>query len=457
MGLFQPIWMSKKYKDESKAIQAVRRISDSDKLLRIAFEAPLEEVAAAAVEGIRDEAVLCRLALSAAEGQPGEPFEVFKKRQRDSRVAVDAVQKIRNGALLNQIALSSKNEKVQRAAISRIEDQALLLKLALEADNKYAADDAARKVQEPEFVFKLAMSGRECAVHGAYRVSDPAEIRKVALNAPTEEARYAAMTHVTDADTLLTILEREPNRRTREQACLRLRFDFKEKAQVSESERERLVQLFLHEPEDGRFLKPVMSITILDDPEDLRRVAREAVRIDHRMDAMNRLAAAAGGEVLWQLYKDADALARSISDERKRRPCRDVQRNIEIRVGSDEKMTPVLLMRILKDQETGCDMASECVKALFRQSLDGYEGIDALREEAVTLFLAAIPHYARMSNGHHNEKYCILALAPQLPPAARERFGFKVWGEEREDEDQYGRNTVNVTYVDWKGRIYSYP
>ena len=36
MGLFQPIWMSKKYKDESKAIQAVRRISDSDKLLRIA-------------------------------------------------------------------------------------------------------------------------------------------------------------------------------------------------------------------------------------------------------------------------------------------------------------------------------------------------------------------------------------------------------------------------------------
>ena len=72
-----------------------------------------------------------------------------------------------------------------------------------------------------------------------------------------------------------------------------------------------------------------MSITILDDPEDLRRVAREAVRIDHRMDAMNRLAAAAGGEVLWQLYKDADALARSISDERKRRPCRDVQRNIE--------------------------------------------------------------------------------------------------------------------------------
>ena len=51
MGLFQPIWMSKKYKDESKAIQAVRRISDSDKLLRIAFEAPLEEVAAAAVEG----------------------------------------------------------------------------------------------------------------------------------------------------------------------------------------------------------------------------------------------------------------------------------------------------------------------------------------------------------------------------------------------------------------------
>ena len=30
-------------------------------------------------------------------------------------------------------------------------------------------------------------------------------------------------------------------------------------------------------------------------------------------------------------------------------------------------------------QDTGCDLARECVKALYRQSLDGYEGIDALR------------------------------------------------------------------------------
>ncbi len=35
-------------------------------------------------------------------------------------------------------------------------------------------------------------------------------------------------------------------------------------------------------------------------------------------------------------------------------------------------------MRILKDQETGCDLARECVNALYRQSLNGYEGIDAL-------------------------------------------------------------------------------
>ena len=52
----------------------------------------------------------------------------------------------------------------------------------------------------------------------------------------------------------------------------------------------------------------------------------------------------------------------------------------------------------------------------------------------------------------------ILIIVNQLNNRAqRQKYGFKVWEDEREDEDQYGRNTVTVTWVDWQGKIFSYP
>ena len=457
MGLFSPIWMTKKYQDQKKAIEAVRKISDPDKLYKIAVNAPLDEVGTAAVEGIRDEALLGQLAMSVSKGERGESFDVFQQRMRDQRVAVAAVKKIQNRVLRGQIALSSKNEDVRRAAIEGIEDQALLAKLALESDNEYVADDAARKIRDPEMALWVAMSNRKCARLCAYTVSDPDAIRRIATSAPSPEARYAAVTHLSDADTLITVLEQEPirNRNTRKQAYFRLRIDCKEKEPFTEEQRQRLVRLYIREPEDDGYSESVLDAVLFDDPEELRKIALEAKRIDLRMGALGWLSSKVEGEDLLQIYKDAGEVARSLPNLGQRKSCRDVQNRIENRMVSDEKVTPELLMRFIHDKEIDCNLASRCVKRLFEQKLDDYDGIEKLRDEAVATYIANIPNYGKDSS--HNEKYCIMALAPGLPPAARERYGFKVWGEEREDEDQFGRNTVNVTYVEWKGKLYSYP
>ena len=405
MGLFAPAWQTDNLKKADKAIQAVRKIAQPDKLFEIAINAPQDKVAVAAVEAIHDPMMLFRLATQA------------------------------------------KSERVQRAAVGILEDQPLLARIALEGGNKWTADDAARKVHDPELAFKLAMSSRECAAHGVYWISDPEVLKKIVLGAPTEEARSAAASALNDADALIEILERDSDPKVRRNALWQLD-RCREKAPLTPEQRERVVQLMIREPDDGR--DRLFSLSSSDDPEDLQRIYREAARLDVRMSAFGCLADRAEDEALPRFYREAKALVHSLPYE-KSEPCRNVLDRIERRVLKRGGDNPVLLTAFISDAGLGCSMVSPCVRALFDGKLDNRDGIDAMRDEAVKAFLSNIPKYDA------DEKHCVMQLAPHLPPAAQEKYGFKVWHDEREDEDQYGRNTVTVTHVEWQGKHYSYP
>lgn len=62
MGLFRPIWMTNKRTKDDEAAAAVRKITDQNKLKRIAMEAPRYAAAFAAIEGIDDEELLFEFA-----------------------------------------------------------------------------------------------------------------------------------------------------------------------------------------------------------------------------------------------------------------------------------------------------------------------------------------------------------------------------------------------------------
>ena len=411
MGLFDPIWMTRDYKKIGKAVQAVRGISDPEKLYEIAITAPRNEITTAAVDRIRDDALLYR------------------------------------------IALSAKNEKARELAAERIGDQAILTKLAMEADD-WTAEHAARKVRDPEQAMKLAMSGRKCARHGTYALlSDAAALKKIAFSAPTYDARVVAVSNLKDADTLLDILERDPEREIRKKAAIQLKLECREKAPLTEDQRKRVVQLLIREPDDPRYSDSVLSAFLLDDPDDLRRVYREAKRVDLRMEAFGILADHAEARALPALYQEANAVARSLPAEN-RRACRDAQERIRRRVLQRESGDPALLMCFIRDAEMGCNMASACLGALFDRKLDNAEGIGELRDNAVAAFLNNIPAYGKKDSSH-DEKYCILHLGTALPEEVQGRYGFRVWRTEQRDEDQFGRYTYDATHVEWKGKAYS--
>lgn len=487
MGLFKPFWM-KETNDSAKLRKinaGVRKISNQNKLYEIATTAYHGSVKTTAVECITDEALLAKLAL----GSPGSVGEAAVKRiknknlmydialrSKDWKVSEAAAGMIEDQALLGKMAMTAAHERARRSAVNRIEDQEVLARIALESADKWTADDAARRVRAPEQALRVAMSNRECAVHGAYAVSDPAARLKIALEAPTRDARAAAISKLDDAlalrqiacgassneerqeavyrlkdtDALIDVLESEPVQNIRDRAVFRLRESTSERP-LSDIQRAKLIRVITADRKDGN--DTIRLIDLLDKAEDFWQILKEAERTDVQKTAFCKLAPLVPASQLPEVCKEAEERYHEAGEQDRWtwESALDLAFSM-IR----EKGSPDLLMPFIKDASYGSALASNAIKELFNEELDGREGIDELRDEAVKTFIANIPEYGNRFK-RQDETRCIISLATSLPPAAQEKYGFKVWEDEREDEDQYGRNTVTVTWVDWQGKIFSYP
>ncbi|MBR0352751.1 MAG: hypothetical protein IJH53_06060 [Oscillospiraceae bacterium] len=484
MGLFRPVWL-KETDDPNKidrTVAAVRRISDRNKLFEIATTAYNGRVKEAAVGGITDQTMLAKLALSAPEygdyvGGPAVRrirdkalLYGIAMRAGNREVAKFAAEAVDDRDQLAAMAMGAAHEAARRSAVKRITDQAVLAQIAVQSRDRWTADDAARLVRDPEQALKVAMSDRECAVHCAYILSDPAALRKVACEAPTERARCAAISklddqqmlrqiacgtssteerkeavkRLRDADALIDVLQRESDPDIRRWAVSGLRNGMEEQP-LPEPQRERLFRLIINDKKGGD--ETVRLVECFEDPATLRGIRMVAVREDVRAAAFRKFIPLVPAEELPELYEEARSRDR-IAVRHDNYVWQDVLRLTASLIR--EKCSPDQLMPFIKEPSYGYSMACDCIRGLYRTDLDDADGIGALRDAAVTAYLGNTPRYKSMLRPE-DEKRIFMALAGSLPPEALEKFGFETGEYEREDEDQYGRNTVTVHWVSWHG------
>ncbi len=130
MGLFTPKWMSK---DTTKALKAVEKINDPQKLAEVAVNAKNQFVVSKAIERIHEEAVLAGIALGNADVIP-----ISK-----------ALERVTHADLLKQIADEAEKNWVRISALSLLTKQKPdfdllpyneLIKVCVKAGNSEAAN-----------------------------------------------------------------------------------------------------------------------------------------------------------------------------------------------------------------------------------------------------------------------------------------------------------------------------
>lgn len=429
MGLFKPIWMTEKYNYEEKwAIAAVRRIKNEDKLYEIAVSAPHDTVRIAAVEGIRNEQLLRKIA---------EASDYVY-----SDVGTAAIERIRDDHVLREIAMSSSVERdiIKLDALAKIKDQTILADIAFHAPHDTALQ-AAGRIVDPDLKLKLAMSDADSASQCVFfAVSDPDQLRKIALGSLSKEARLAAVRKIRDVDTHLDVLTQEKVLAIRKQAYAKLQLDcisFKKMVPTDE-QCKRLADLLIDEPVGTDVF--IYRDTFAGHPDVLERIFREAKRNDIRAQAFAGICYEAPFEQLPELYNEAEIY--------------DAKESILNRLSEKENNDPALLMAFIKDFEAEYEKDSVCTGLLFKPQLNDAEGIEKMRDEAVAAFLERIPVYEEKSGGKTDKKVCLRELIKYLTPEQEKKYGIEVSGYEHENEDEFGRYTSRTTVIKFEGKSY---
>ena len=448
MGLFDPIWMTNKYKREKKAVAAVRMIKNEDRLCEIALTAPLRDVRMAAVERISNDQLLQKIAEAS--------------RHVGSDVGKAAIERIRDERVLKDIAMSPSvsGSVIQLDAIMGIKDQKLLADIVAHADYD-TAHYAAVYIKDPDLAFETAMSGPPGASGCVRSVEDPEKLKEIALGGAAKKARLSAVEKLArqkEVDKLLDVLTQTGIYDVRKKAyddlyshCISIG-----KMTLTDTQRERLVQLLLQDPTDA-FARWNFEKYFAGDPGNLQRFYREAKRDDLRAEAFACICKKVPAEELFTYYREAKNYPEKLHIGGKEVPWADIpQVEIMRRLSETEDFDPAVLMTFLRDPETGFDMDLLCVKQLFKMRPETTEGIEALQDEAAAIYLERIPAYNRESGGKHDEKHCIRELVWGLPRDAVKKYGFTVESYTCENEDQFGRYTSTTTTVTYNGKRFIY-
>lgn len=447
MGLFDPIWKTHKYKWEKIAVAAVRKIKREDKLFEIAISAPLKDVRIAAVEGIKNDQLLRKIVEDS----------IF-----DIDVGKAAVERIRDERVLRELAMSSSvsGTVIALYALDRIRDQKLLADIALNGDRNIT-EQAAARITDPDIAFDTAMGSAAGGFRCVYHVEDPEKIKEIALGGAVKHARLSAVERLArrkEVDKLLDVLTQAGGYDVRKKAyddlychCMSIG-----KMNLSDTQRERLVQLLLQDSSDA-FARWNLEKYFASDPVNLQRFYREAKREDLQAEAFACICKDVPAEQLYAYYQEAKNHSGKLQIGGEEIPWVNIpQVEIYRRLSETEDIDPAVLMTFFRDPDTGFDMDLLCIKQLFRPRLNETEGIEALRDEAVSAYLERIPVYSEKSGGKHDEKYCIHELVWSFPRDAAKKYGFTVSSYTSENEDQFGRYTSTTTTVTYNGKSYVY-
>ena len=185
MGLFKPIWMTDNPKKLDKAIAAVGKITDPNKLYEIATTAPFAATRIRATERISDQKMLYQIALT--------------KEAKYSDVQRGAIERITDQELLKKLANEASVSK--KVLFKRISDERFLVQIAVEAKDYYLGNAAFECLRSQNAFADVALNAqsdhlREMAVR--YRLTDQAALLQVAQNEQNKFIRNAAIVKLDD-------------------------------------------------------------------------------------------------------------------------------------------------------------------------------------------------------------------------------------------------------------------
>ena len=417
MGIFDPIWKTDKFEKEDKAIAAVRKISDPQKLKEIALTAPRLGVINAAIKGISDQKTLSEILITASDFYRRS---VALKGISDQRMLYEILQVLPG----RQDMYVSERAGLTRDVCEKLTDQSLLRQAALEGFEY--AEDIVEKISDPRVLVEIAAHSRNSSMRckAVELLQDP-------------DALLSFMSDSLDADVRSTAQEELSDRFIAE-------FRPDKTLHLTDDQMTCYMDALIAET-DERVGVPAGLILALDEGS-LWRISRDARRNSLRADALCHMVAAKllPTTQLLEAYKEAEAYRRgghgsNAVDAVKRRVCEVESHNV------------MLLMEFIRDVDVDCNMGARCIQRLFDKELDSFDGIETLREEAVETFIKNIPLYGSRVSAH-SEYYCFDQMTGDIPPEALEKYGFEIKVIEREEEDAFGRYTYGYKDITYKGR-----
>ncbi len=176
MGIFTPLYMKDALSAEQvqKAVEAVRALTDPAKLSAVATDAKDAAVRLAAIEKLTDAALLGKIALESPSGQ--------------ERMCAVKNPHLTDQVLLAQVAIRDESDIVGRICVKdKISDPALLGKIALEAPSGSVRQLAVRHAyfNDAALLEKIAVEDADAAVRTA-------AVENTALSSPDALERIAS-------------------------------------------------------------------------------------------------------------------------------------------------------------------------------------------------------------------------------------------------------------------------
>ena len=317
MGLFEPAWKTSDYMKDEKAISAVKKITDNDKLYEISMTAPLSQVRIAAVKQINDQKLL---------------FDIASKSDMKS-VSESACERISDPKILREGLLHGKMGMPFAKLIKNVDDEQIILYIAHCADDTEARRCAVNALKKPDQLLEFAFSPdygiRSTArrlfstyfiVPGPFRLKNYSitdaqfnkyidsliaenngngltlppdinedQLQRVYKNANSEDLRTQAFVHlcgIIDPERLLEYYkiarDKEFNEKRFVAAWREARQSVERRIDYRESENVRLLLQFIEDPETdcdiaSQCIKKIFSEK-LDNFENIENVRSEAVQ-----------------------------------------------------------------------------------------------------------------------------------------------------------------------------------
>lgn len=339
---------------------------------------------------------------------------------------------------------------MKQAAVESITDQQLLYQLVV-SDDKRAAMYAVKQLSDQELLKKAALSTSKNAPFDdiIMNITDADAFKDIYANAASSSTRREALERVEDPEFLLTVMTSAPDAHDRSVARDTLSSDFisdvrfDKELSLTEEQRNRFVNGLITETNDSYDVEIPGELS----EAELQRIFSEAALDSVKGEAAFRLAQYTLADKLPDFYKKVYP---KYSDPHWQE-CVD---RIERRVDKEENENIDLLMRFILDAEIDCNMASRCIRLLFKDRLDDKENIDQYRDRSVKAFFANMDHYIK--NEGRDEEYCVIQIASAISPDQHEKYGFKVEKHQYESEDQYGRYQSGYEVIEYKGKRYTF-